>query len=707
MPIEFIPARVSRTPNGATQHLITRLRGESDALGLAGGIMYYGWPKFTDYDANRHYVDLAIITPNTGVTFVRVLPSATQKQVLEATESISQATATAMSQLMRSPVLRTRGRQLKVAVVPAIFAPGFNPAAPTDVDTFDSENSLVRFLAEPGPVQLSDVEYTEVRSILEGAKALVRPNRRVVADPQSQQAAQALSALEDEIASFDQRQRHVALSTLGGPERIRGLAGSGKTVILAMKAALAHLDNPQANILITYYTRALKDHLTRLVTRFHRHFGEGEPDWKRIHIHHGWGRKDLPGVHRQASLRAGISPITYTIAAQASAKGQSAFDYACRTLLDSATIEQFYDLILIDEGQDFPSSFYELCFHLAKGNRDEKQIVWAYDELQNIFDVKVRTPTELFGTDDDGEARIDLERSLPAYAETNDFVLPKCYRNQRSVLVLAHAAGFGIYGQPVQMLQDKAHWEDVGYDVKKGNMRPGQDIVIERPEHNSPTQLHTPAALPLVEVKAFANVNEEVAYCANEFANFIRGGLLPEDMMAIAIDDRAAKLYLSKLAEALAERGIASNNMSADRYSEPAFLIEGKCTLSTVYKAKGNEAAVVAVFGCDAVTLHSRSGRNRLFTAFTRTKGWLRISGIRPTFDALHTEINKALSLSPTMQFVMPDPAAIELIQRDLSEKDARIQRAREEVERLKDTWGLSDDDLRQVFLDRGRNGRS
>lgn len=83
-------------------------------------------------------------------------------------------------------------------------------------------------------------------------------------------------------------------------------------------------------------------------------------------------------------------------------------------------------------------------------------------------------------------------------------------------------------------------------------------------------------------------------------------------MIAIAVDDRAAKLYLSKLAEAFTERGIASNNMIADRYSEPAFLIEGKCTLSTVYKAKGNEAAVAVVFGCGAVNLRSQSGRNRL-----------------------------------------------------------------------------------------------
>ena len=68
------------------------------------------------------------------------------------------------------------------------------------------------------------------------------------------------------------------------------------------------------------------------------------------------------------------------------------------------------------------------------------------------------------------------------------------------------------------------------------------------------------------------------------------------------------------------EKGIKSNNIIADRYSEPPFIIEGKATLSTVYRAKGNEAAVVAVLGCDAVPLDTRTGRNRLFTAFTRTK---------------------------------------------------------------------------------------
>jgi len=202
-------------------------------------------------------------------------------------------------------------------------------------------------------------------------------------------------------------------------------------------------------------------------------------------------------------------------------------------------------------------------------------------------------------------------------------------------------------------------------------------------------------------------MEDEVNFCAEQFLNFINGGLQPEDLMAIAIDDRAAKTYLSASAQALANRKIASNNIIADRYSEPPFLIEGKVTLTTVYRAKGNEAAVVAVLGCDGVPLSSRTGRNRLFTAFTRTKGWLRISGMGEGFAKIQAEVVKAKELAPEMRFQMPDPAKINLIQRDLSEKDARLQRAQAEMERLKDELGLTDVDLIETLSKRTRNGRA
>jgi superfamily I DNA and RNA helicase len=311
----------------------------------------------------------------------------------------------------------------------------------------------------------------------------------------------------------------------------------------------------------------------------------------------------------------------------------------------------------------------------------------------------------LFGIDTDGAPRVSLDRSLPAGAETNDFVLPKCYRNQRSVLVLAHATGFGVYGDIVQMLQDREHWTDVGYEVKSEGMNAGDQIDIFRPKQNNPTSLHIPENFPLIEAKKFESWNEEVEYCADQFLAFVQAGLQPEDLMAIAVDDRLAQQYLSQLAQALASRGIRSNNIIADRYSEPLFTLSDKVTLTTVYRAKGNEAAVVAVMGCDAVPLTSRTGRNRLFTAFTRTKGCLRITGMGKNFGPLKAEISKAESNSPHMKFVMPDLKRIETIQRDLSEKDAKIQRVRSEIERMIEENGLTEEDINFVLQKRPKRG--
>jgi superfamily I DNA and RNA helicase len=223
-------------------------------------------------------------------------------------------------------------------------------------------------------------------------------------------------------------------------------------------------------------------------------------------------------------------------------------------------------------------------FSFSEGQARSKADRLGIRRTQDVFDVRVRTPEELSGEDDDGEPGISLQRALPDNADTNDFVLPKCYRNQRDVLVLAHSIGFGIYGEPVQMLQNRRHWEDVGYEVVSGDMRVGTPVVIRRPDRNSPTHLSAPDGFPLIQVRGFDSIQEEVNFCADEFARFLAGGLQPEDLMAIAIDGRAAKACLSALAAALAERGISSNNIIADRYSEPAFTIAGKATLSDKQK---------------------------------------------------------------------------------------------------------------------------
>lgn len=706
MSIDFITVGAVSPARNFIDTLVVRLKEREADLGKI--VIYSGWPRYTDYDAKKHQVDVALLVQHRGLYLIKFIFKFNEAQAQDFQESISQAAATAHSQFIKSPRLRGRRRgTTRINVTPILYSFGDGCINSSDVEFFRSEPSLLNFIVNEESSALDDQDLEEIRSIVEGAKALTRAHRRPVSDEKREKLAAALAKLEDEIAVFDQKQRQVALSGLGGPQRIRGLAGSGKTVILAMRAALAHLENPTSRILVTFYTRSLRDQLTRLITKFYRHFGENDPDWRFIHVYHGWGRRDLAGAYREACLRAGVIPIEFAEAQRKATGGQSPFDYACRQLLANARVAPYYDVILIDEGQDFPSGFYELCFHMAKGDRDKKQIVWAYDELQNIFDVRVRQAEELFGTDEDGEARVSLPRALPTHAETNDFVLRKCYRNQRDILVLAHASGFGVYGTPVQMLQNKDHWEDVGYEVLSGEIRVGTDVVVRRPDRHSPTRLATPEEVPLIEVRNFGSFSDEVSYCLSQLELFLAGGLQPEDLMVIAVDDRAARSYLAAVAEGLARKGVQANNIIADRYSEPPFTIEGKCTLSTVYRAKGNEAAVVIVMGCDAIPLASRSGRNRLFTAFTRTKGWLRICGTGTNFLPLQQEIERALRTAPEMRFRMPDPKTIETIQRDLSEKDARIQRAREEMERLKDALGLSDADLATLLEERRRNGRT
>jgi len=77
------------------------------------------------------------------------------------------------------------------------------------------------------------------------------------------------------------------------------------------------------------------------------------------------------------------------------------------------------------------------------------------------------------------------------------------------------------------------------------------------------------------------------------------------------------------------------------------------------------------------------------------------------TFAPLRGEVRTATGFAPEMHFQMPDATEIKFIQRDLSEKNARLQRAQAEMERMKDDLGLTDQDLKTLIGARRRNGRT
>ncbi|GAH09918.1 unnamed protein product, partial [marine sediment metagenome] len=168
----------------------------------------------------------------------------------------------------------------------------------TDVKIITNQLDLVREFREIYLTsELDDKTVKETLAILEGTKNIIKPRDRNIKSRDRESKGETLEKIESEIANFDYEQKRAALQMMDGPQRIRGLAGSGKTIVLAMKAALIHLREPSVNILYTFYTKSLYDFIKSLITRFYRQYSEIDPNWKKINILHAWGGKNLPGVY--------------------------------------------------------------------------------------------------------------------------------------------------------------------------------------------------------------------------------------------------------------------------------------------------------------------------------------------------------------------------------------------------------------------------
>ena len=71
------------------------------------------------------------------------------------------------------------------------------------------------------------------------------------------------------IEKYDHAQMDAILGDTTGIQRIRGMAGSGKTIVLARKAVEIYMAHRDWTIVITYSTRALKNQLVRSISKFY------------------------------------------------------------------------------------------------------------------------------------------------------------------------------------------------------------------------------------------------------------------------------------------------------------------------------------------------------------------------------------------------------------------------------------------------------
>ena len=260
--------------------------------------------------------------------------------------------------------------------------------------------------------------------------------------------------------------------------------------------------------------------------------------------------------------------------------------------------------------------------------------------------------------------------------------------------------GFGLYAeQQVQMLENEDHWSDVGYSLDdEQEFKVGNTVRIKRERENSPLSIYEhQTSNEILQCYRASNMEDECKWIADNIESALEEGLKPHDILVISLDDRYARGYFTKISYFLSEKNIRSNNLLTSNAVAPPFQLENMVTLSTVHRAKGNEAPMVFASGIDAIFPQRalQSGRNKIFTAFTRTKAWLRVSGAGEKTQLFFDEITKSLENSPYLIFEVPDAQEIQTIQRDLSAKPQEMMKLHELVSNLMDK-GFSEEQIQQ-----------
>jgi len=646
------------------------------------GTLYIGYPIIGTPEGSFP-IDALFVSPTKGLVLFNLVEGRVLGDYGTAQDD---AFNKMQAKLLPHPAL-IRKRELIVKIETVTFAPavaqlelhadGEHPLCNAD--------TLLGSLDEMDPV--SSEVFPALLSVVQAISTLRRGRRKRQLNNVESRGSK-IKALEDSIANLDTQQSAAVVETFDGVQRIRGLAGTGKTIVLALKVAYLHARHPDWLIAVTFNTRSLKKQFEHLITTFVLEQANEEPDWDKVRIMNAWGApggKGRTGIYFEFCSDHGVEYLDFR-SAQARFGADRQFEGACDSALQSVkSFEPKYDAILVDEAQDFSPNFLLLCYEYLK---NPKRLVYAYDELQNLGKKSLPPVEDIFGKMADGTPRV-IFNPPEVGKPKQDIILDICYRNSRPVLSTAHALGFGIYRDKglAQIFDNKDLWLDIGYAVKSGTLEDGQEVALGRTRKSSPEFLESHSSIDdLIDFQVFASGEEQTSWLVGAIErNLAYDELLPDDIVVINPDPLTTREAVKEARIGLIQKKINSSlagvTSPPDIFSEP-----GTVTFTGIFRAKGNEAAMVYVINaqdCFSALLPRDVARvrNRLFTAITRSKAWVRVLGIGPAMLALKTEFDKAKAANFELRFKYPTEAErkqITIVNRDMSTTEqARFEKKR------------------------------
>lgn len=672
------------------------------------GVLYIGYPVIGTVEG-RYSIDALWISPEKGIVIFNLV----EGNDISGYEEKQDDCANKLESKLKGYRQLVIKRRLCVGINVVTYAPAVNNLGPVDVvedyPLCTTDEDLKAVL--DGISWDNDQDhYRDVLSVLQCVSTIRKGvKRRETLLPNSR--GSKVRSLEASIATLDNNQNRAVIETVDGVQRIRGLAGSGKTIVLALKAAYLHAQHPEWKIAITFNTRSLKAQLRKLVRTFYYDLAADEPNWNNIEILHAWGAPgggERKGMYYAFCLANDVQYYDYT-GARRKFSTEDLFGCICKEALTSGkNFVQLYDAILVDEAQDFSSDFLLLCYEMLHA---PKRLVYAYDEMQNLRSQSLPSPEQIFGVNQDGSPRVRFEQNSDGKPR-QDIILNVCYRNSRPVLVAAHALGFGIYRKNdedgssiIQMFEQKSLWHDIGYEVEKGHLDDGQLVVLRRTEFTSPLFLENHSDIDdLIQFRSFSSKEEQDKWVANEIEkNLNEDELRHDDIVVINPNPYTTKENVATIRSLLFQRNIASHTAGVDTEPDIFFTEENpSVAFSGIFRAKGNEAAMVYVVNaesCYESKYNLAKLRNQLFSAITRSKAWVRVLGVGEGMDGLIKEFKQVKAKGFKLEFIYPTQSQREhmnIVNRDMSESEKNhINKASENINAL-----ISDLESRQIYVE-------
>ncbi len=537
---------------------------------------------------------------------------------------------------------------------------------------------------------LSDEQWEALKSMIGVGGHIREPSKERPAESRKSRA-RVVAESREAILGMDVQQERISKQIPPGLQRVRGIAGSGKTVLLVQRAAHMHLEHPDWDIAFVFYTRSLYDTIIRHLDKTLRRFTNGEVGYEstnqKLRVLHAWGSTKQEGFYSLVAKAHEIKPkAVKDIPENIAFHDKFAWviqDFFATLQEQSKVLKPLFNALVIDEGQDLVANlkledkqaFYWLAYQSLKPSSETeshlRRLTWAYDEAQSLDNLKVPVNKELFGEELSG---LLSRGSKYKGGASKSEVMQVCYRTPAPILSAAHALGMGLLRKEgmVTGITTAKEWKDIGYEVS-GSFRAGQEVTVHRPEKNAPNVIPKFWEKPVFHFETFRTRATEAQVVAQRIAKEIEQEKLEpsRDIIIILLGNHFEMTsQLQVVAGALREQNInyylptmpRENILKVDHFSleeRNKFWHDGAVTLTGVARAKGNEAEVAYVLGLDYIA-HRESdpkARNQLFTAMTRARGWLHLSGVgrNPFYD----EVKRVYDAKGSYTFAFKRPARV------------------------------------------------